>query len=211
MNRVRTHTESSSEGNAPFQSQVALKLLQKEEELKFITSPGRLPPKASVVAALRKDIEVLRLQLAGSEGIDINLNLESAPVQEQALDQPVISPTADRWKKPDASSSIMKQARKASGARQALLLVEKQLSINDKTGVSVPAQSISNKVRKALKMVEANMPIQDASIENKLSEYETLQVENAVLRTKLEIVLQKRRKLEQAQAASMKLNKRNLG
>jgi len=176
---------------------VAKTLLQKEEELKFITAPGRLPPRASVVGSLRKEIAQLRLELADPEKYKFSAPLVSAPSAQNSHVN--LTSTGDKRKKASplqAKSSIGSGAKKASSAKAALLMVEKQLSLGDEKPM-VPPRQVSDKVRDALLMVEKNMTIGEASLKNSLTDLETLQVENALLRTRLEVTLEKKRHVMQ--------------
>ena len=170
---------------------VAHRLLQKEEELKFITAPGRIPPRAAVVAALRKEIAALRLELAepGSQGLDLSSLIIATP-PSPASAAPAKTSTALAGKK----------LKGTSGARNALLMVEQKLADQSASSAGIP---ISEKVKEALDMIEQNMStVGDAS--KNLNEFESLQVENAVLRTRLEVVLEKKRHLEKLHQALLK-------
>lgn len=163
---------------------VAHKLLQKEEELKFITAPGRIPPRAAVVAAMRKEIAALRMELA-HPGNHTNMDLTSpAPRRVESNPAPVVqskvNPMTGRRKKTPSS------------ARNALLMVEKKLQ-GESSSADIP---LSHKAMHALEMIERNMSTVSA-VSKDLNELETLQVENAILRTKLEIILEKKRRLTQ--------------
>lgn len=158
---------------------VAHKLLQKEEELKFITAPGRIPPRAAVVAAMRKEISALRKELA-EPGSQEGLDLTSVP---RKVENPSPVPR-------NVQPARGRKVKTASSARNALLLVEKKLQGQSS---NIP---LSDKAMEALEMIEQNMSTVSAASKN-LNELETLQVENAILRTKLEVVLEKKRHLTQ--------------
>lgn len=66
--------------------------------------------------------------------------------------------------------------------------------------------NVSEKVKAALQMVEENATILEASRESELNEYETLQVENAVLRAKLENLVQEKRRLEHMKVIHARLH-----
>lgn len=189
---------------------VAKTLLQKEEELKFITSPGRLPPKASVIASLRKEIASLRNQLTNPDEQNTAAT-ENTVVGQSRLTKQLVGrntkPKASTAPPKAASESTMRSMRKGSGARNALLLVEQQMSLGSTGGTgneSATSLSVSDKVKHALQMVERNISISEASKRNSLNEYETLQVENAILRTELENILEEKRRLEHLHATAVK-------
>lgn len=163
---------------------VAHKLLQKEEELKFITAPGRIPPRAAVVAAMRKEISALRSELAnpGSQkGLDLTSSTQARKMEISSGVPPSVKPAPGR-----------RVTKTGSTARNALLMVEKKLQDQSSAG-DIP---LSDKAMHALEMIEQNMSTVSAASKN-LNELETLQVENAILRTKLEVVLEKKRHLTQ--------------
>ncbi len=164
---------------------VAHKLLQKEEELKFITAPGRIPPRAAVVAAMRKEISALRKELAepgSQEGLDLTTSmLPSRKVEASPVVPPSVAQTA---------AAGGRKVKTASSARNALLMVEKKLKGESS---DIP---LSDKAMHALEMIEQDLSSVSAASKN-LNELETLQVENAILRTKLEVVLEKKRHLTQ--------------
>mmetsp|Transcript_4214 Transcript_4214/g.8447 ORF Transcript_4214/g.8447 Transcript_4214/m.8447 type:complete len:278 (+) Transcript_4214:67-900(+) len=192
LRHVQCRAESNSTADNGIDERVkavAHKLLQKEEELKFITSPGRIPPKASVVAALRNDIAALRNQLS-----DPSSNY---------LPRTVTSPAKTVETKKKKSQALKTSGRKVqapSSARKALLMVEEKLSATTRGASSAQSAPVSDKVKQALEMIEHNMSSMTDASKN-LNEFETLQVENAVLRTKLEITLEKKRRLEQLHQA----------
>lgn len=165
---------------------VAHKLLQKEEELKFITAPGRIPPRAAVVAAMRKEIAALRKELAepgSQEGLDLTPVVQSKKIESTV--PPSVPPARGR------------RVKAASSARNALLMVEKKLQGQSH---DIP---LSDKAMQALEMIEQNMSTVSAASKN-LNDVETLQVENAILRTKLEVILEKKRHLTQVCQALQK-------
>lgn len=183
---------------------VAKTLLQKEEELKFITAPGRLPPRASVVGSLRKEIAQLRLELADPENYKFSAPLVSSPARLQPSGiEPASKATEQKASRQLSIKSIGSSSKKGSSAKAALLMVEKQLSLGDEKPM-VPPRQVSDKVRDALVMVEKNMTIGEASVKNSLTDLETLQVENAVLRTRLEVTLEKKRQVMQLHSAWMR-------
>lgn len=170
---------------------VAQKLLHLEGELSFITQPGRIPPRAAVVAGIRKEISALRSELSnpGSvNGLDLTVPARAArpPATSLSAQPPVAVPVA-----PSAGSkAATSQAKKASGARNALLAIEKKL------GTQANSAPLSEKAKNALEAIEGSMSsVMDAS--KNLTELETLQVENALLRTQLEVVMERKRHLSQ--------------
>ena len=173
------------------QALVAQKLLALEGELSFITQPGRIPPRAAVVAGLRKEISTLRSELAnpGSvENIDLTMpkslaNFKAPAAPKAMATPPPVVPSV-------GSKAAMREMKSASGARNALLAIEKKL------GSQANAAPLSEKAKTALEMIEGNMSsVKDAS--KNLTEFETLQVENALLRTRLEVVMERKRHLSQ--------------
>lgn len=205
FDKIRVYSRGAGESETDSRTKaVAKTLLQKEEELKFITAPGRLPPRASVVGSLRKEIAQLRLELADPENYKFSASLVSAPASAQYSHVEPLSTAAERkTSSTRAKSGIGSSAKKASGAKAALLMVERQLSLGDEKPI-VPPRQVSDKVRDALVMVEKNMTIGEASVKNRLTDLETLQVENALLRTRLEVVLEKKRHVLQLHSAWMR-------
>jgi hypothetical protein len=199
--RVRSGGVGESETDSRTKA-VAKTLLQKEEELKFITAPGRLPPRASVVGSLRKEIAQLRLELADPENYKFSAPLVSSPASAQPSRVEPAS-TEKKASRTLSKSSIGSSSKKGSSAKAALLMVEKQLSLGDEKPM-VPPRQVSDKVRDALVMVEKNMTIGEASVKNSLTDLETLQVENAVLRTRLEVTLERKRQVMQLHSAWMR-------
>lgn len=190
---VQCHAESNSTAESGIDERVkavAHKLLQKEEELKFITSPGRIPPKASVVAALRNDIAALRNQLSDPSSSHL-LRTVATPAK---------TVETKKKKKSQALKTSGRRVQAPSSARKALLMVEEKLSAATRGASSAERAPVSDKVKQALEMIEHSMSSMTDASKN-LNEFETLQVENAVLRTKLEITLEKKRRLEQLHQA----------
>jgi hypothetical protein len=143
---------------------------------------------------LRKEIASLRLELAepGSQGLDLS------SIVMMATPTPPPAPSVAPIKPSPAQAG--KKLKGASGARNALLMVEQKLADQNASSAGMP---ISEKVKEALDMIEQNMStVGDAS--KNLNEFETLQVENAVLRTRLEVVLEKKRHLEKLHQALVK-------
>jgi hypothetical protein len=174
------------------QKSVAQRLIELEGELKFITQPGRIPPRAAVIASLRNEIAALRSELAdpaGSPGLDAPL-----PIKPRVKEELPPAPAAT----PGPSSS--RRVTNSSEARNALLLVEKKLSRSAGEKAAIP---LSERARDALEMIEDKMSnFSDAS--KNLNEIETLQVENTLLRTRLEVIFEKKRHLSQLLLALQK-------
>lgn len=199
---VQCHAGSNSKAYSGIDERVravAHKLLQKEEELKFITAPGRIPPKASVIAALRNDISALRKQLSDPSSSAHLLYPEAArAVESDATEKKT------KAKKVVATNQALKtsgrKVQAPSSARRALLMVEEKLSAATRGASSGEKVPVSEKVKQALEMIEHNMSSMTEASKN-LNEFETLQVENAMLRTKLEITLEKKRRLEKLHQA----------
>ena len=168
------------------QAQVAQKLLSLEGELAFITQPGRIPPRAAVVAGLRKEISALRSELTSPGSVpSLDLTMPQAPTP-QATTPASASVSASV---PSAGSKAAgREVKNASGARNALLAIEKKL------GSQADATPLSEKAKAALAMVEGNVSSMREASKN-LTEFESLQVENALLRTQLEVVMERKRHL----------------
>ena len=171
------------------QAAVAQKLLHLEGALSFITQPGRIPPRAAVVAGIRKEISALRSELANPGSVanlDLTVPAHAAPSPPASPPAPGAVPVA-----PSAGSkAATRQPKKASGARNALLAIEKKL------GSQANTAPLSEKAKSALEAIEGNMSsVMDAA--KNLTEFETLQVENALLRTQLEVVMERKRHLSQ--------------
>lgn len=86
------------------------------------------------------------------------------------------------------SKAAGREVKNASGARNALLAIEKKL------GSQADATPLSEKAKAALAMVEGNVSSMREASKN-LTEFESLQVENALLRTQLEVVMERKRHL----------------
>ena len=169
------------------QAQVAQKLLSLEGELAFITQPGRIPPRAAVVAGLRKEISALRSELT-SPGSVPNLDLTTPQAPTPQATKPT-TPASVSASVPSAGSKAAgREVKNASGARNALLAIEKKL------GSQADATPLSEKAKAALAMVEGNVSSMREASKN-LTEFESLQVENALLRTQLEVVMERKRHL----------------
>ena len=167
------------------QAQVAQKLLSLEGELAFITQPGRIPPRAAVVAGLRKEISALRSELTSPGSVpNLDLTMPKAPTPQATTPTPPASASV-----PSAGSKAAgREVKNASGARNALLAIEKKL------GSQAEAIPLSEKAKAALAMVEGNVSSMREASKN-LTEFESLQVENALLRTQLEVVMERKRHL----------------
>lgn len=184
---VRASADSAS--SPPGQLAIASLLVQKEEELRAITAPGRLAPKAAVVAAIRKDIAALREQLKSSVTAKLPPTLAS-DLLPQTKPTPKPAPTVSS---PAMSTS---PAPRASGARGALLLVEQQLSVGSPSAPgSNGTVSAAQRVRSALQAVEQNLSMGALAAMGDLAEYEALQQENAVLQSQLEALVAYKRQL----------------
>ena len=190
------------------QAAVAQKLLHLEGELAFITQPGRIPPRAAVVAGIRKEISALRSELANPgtmKDLDLTLpaNTRTTSTNSTASGPSPTRPVAPVTEPPApivqsaGSKAASNNVKKASGARNALLEVEKKL------GRRANAAPLSEKAKIALDAIEGNMSTMlDAS--RNLNEFESLQVENALLRTRLEVVMERKRHLSQLRLAAVR-------
>lgn len=188
--RFRTASVSTRATIDDRQAAVAQKLLHLEGELSFITQPGRLPPRAAVVAGIRKEISVLRGELANPGSVaDLDLTVPAnAATMPPPASPPAPTPVAAA---PSAGSkAASRPSKKASGARSALLAIERKL------GSQANAAPLSEKAKNALEAIEGNLSsVKDAA--KNLTEFEALQVENALLRTRLEVVMERKRHLSQ--------------
>ena len=175
------------------QAAVAQKLLHLEGELSFITQPGRIPPRAAVVAGIRKEISALRSELANPGSVtDLDLTVPAHIAASRPASPPSPAPVAVAAAPSAGSKAATRPSKKkkASGARNALLAIEKKL------GSQANAAPLSEKAKSALEAIEANMSsVADAA--KNLTEFEALQVENALLRTQLEVVMERKRHLSQ--------------
>ncbi|KAL4527235.1 hypothetical protein Ndes2437A_g02409 [Nannochloris sp. 'desiccata'] len=202
---------------------VATLLVQKEEELRQLTAPGKLPPRASVVAAYRKEIADLRAQLKST----VAANLPPTLAADLPLPPPFPSPSAAAAaaaigsavsQRASASSTIPSPAmlssspngtasRKKSAAaggiaaREALVLVEQQLSFAGSGSGNDSDEDLGAKARTALYAVEQSLSMGVVSISkaaetDELAEYEALQQENELLKQRLEALQEYQRKLD---------------
>lgn len=174
------------------QAQVAQKLLSLEGELAFITQPGRIPPRAAVVAGLRKEISALRSELTSPGSVpSLDLTMPKAPTPQATTPTTPTTPASASVSAsvPSAGSKAAgREVKNASGARNALLAIEKKL------GSQADATPLSEKAKAALAMVEGKVSSMREASKN-LTEFESLQVENALLRTQLEVVMERKRHL----------------
>ena len=174
---------SSSSSEDESRRLVASLIVQKEQELVGILepAPGRLPPKAAVVASLRKEIAELRAQLQN----EVAARLPPA----LASDLPV-KPTKYQIRTVDSSTQNKSRMGASkpppSSARGALLMVEQQLSVS---------QSSNRKTRitsgvSALQAVEQNLSSKSSflgsSTDDFQAELEVLQMENSQLKARLD-------------------------
>jgi len=171
------------------QAQVAQKLLSLEGELAFITQPGRIPPRAAVVAGLRKEISALRSELTSPGSVpNLDLTMPQAPTLQATTPTTPASASVSASVPSAGSKAAGREVKNASGARNALLAIEKKL------GSQADATPLSEKAKAALAMVEGNVSSMREASKN-LTEFESLQVENALLRTQLEVVMERKRHL----------------
>ena len=171
------------------QAQVAQKLLSLEGELAFITQPGRIPPRAAVVAGLRKEISALRSELTSPGSVpSLDLTMPQAPTPQATTPTTPASASVSASVPSAGSKAAGREVKNASGARNALLAIEKKL------GSQADATPLSEKAKAALAMVEGNVSSMREASKN-LTEFESLQVENALLRTQLEVVMERKRHL----------------
>ena len=171
------------------QAQVAQKLLSLEGELAFITQPGRIPPRAAVVAGLRKEISALRSELTSPGSVpNLDLTTPQAPTPQATKPTTPASASVSASVPSAGSKAAGREVKNASGARNALLAIEKKL------GSQADATPLSEKAKAALAMVEGNVSSMREASKN-LTEFESLQVENALLRTQLEVVMERKRHL----------------
>jgi hypothetical protein len=171
------------------QAQVAQKLLSLEGELAFITQPGRIPPRAAVVAGLRKEISALRSELTSPGSVpNLDFTMPQAPTPQATTPTTPASASVSASVPSAGSKAAGREVKNASGARNALLAIEKKL------GSQADATPLSEKAKAALAMVEGNVSSMREASKN-LTEFESLQVENALLRTQLEVVMERKRHL----------------
>jgi len=172
---------------------VASLLLQKEEELKAITAPGSLAPKAAVVAALRREIATLREQIKSSVKAQLPPNLATD------LPTPSVPSAASSatYKKGKHTLGTSRPAPMASGARGALLLVEHQLSVSSSAAGGVGSVPQPRGIT-AMQAIEQNMALGSLSaiVGDANAELLALQQENAVLQAQLEVLVGQRRHLQ---------------
>jgi hypothetical protein len=160
---------------------VATLVVAKEEELRSLLSPGKLAPKAAVVAALRSKIAALRAQLRSAVAADL----------------PPLAPAQPGSR---AMSAAPVGGVAMSSARGALLLVEQQMAVSGSGsgggGVDGAAGS-KDRVRDALRMLERRLSM-GASLGgagDDLAELEALQQENVMLQARLDALQAEERQL----------------
>ena len=204
-------TPSTSESGAggPPSHLVATILVQKEEELRRMIAPGQLAPRAAVIADKRKEIAALRAQLKSAVAANLPPSLASdlpipqtpaastsattgaIPSQAMASAGTVPSLASGRGKTPGGTRSSNGLA-----AREALLLVEQQLSVASSSS-SDEEDRVGDRARSALYAVEQSLSfgVTRAAEMDELAELEALQQENMLLRGRLEALEERKRQL----------------
>jgi len=161
-------------------------IVQKEELLKRSILPGKLPPKATVVASLRKEIAELRQQLR--ESMERNVPAKSASI----------------LKNMDTNKNKNENKNKNMDSRSMALVNKSKL--NNRT---LPSTDLSTTAREALLLMERS---ETSSIDERqlmlvassaawpdgdqLAELESLTQENALLKSRLAALLEHQRKLK---------------
>lgn len=157
----------NSENNQQLLAQL---IVQKEEELKRSILPGKLPPKATVVASLRKEVAELRQQLRQAMG-------STVPARTQSSN----SSTQHRNTNIKANSKLKNMNVPSAGlsmtARETLLLMERSASGIDDRQMALMASS-------------GAWPEGE-----QLAELEALTQENALLKSRLAALSEHQRKL----------------
>ena len=181
---VRVAAQTSGPSSAAGGRTVATLVVAKEEELRSLLSPGKLAPKAAVVAALRSEIAALRAQLRSAVAADL----------------PPLAPAQPGSR---AMSAAPVGGAAMSSARGALLLVEQQMAVSGSgsggggvDGVDGAAGS-KDRVRNALRMLERRLSM-GASLGgagDDLAELEALQQENVMLQARLDALQAEERQL----------------
>jgi hypothetical protein len=218
---MRVSAKADDGSGAPASHLVATLLVQKEEELRQLTmpSPGQLPPRAAVVAGIRKEIADLRAQLKSAVAANLPPTLAADLPIPPSFPSPSTAATigsATRSRSSTTPSPAMlsstsnpsstERARKSAAAggiaaREALLLVEQQLSVASSGSGSDSEEDLGAKARTALYAVEQSLSMGMAKISRfsqteELAEYEALQQENLLLKQRLEALQEYERKLE---------------
>lgn len=204
---VRAASDSSQSTPAgPPSHLVATLLVQKEEELKQMIAPGQLAPRAAVIAAKRKEIAALRAQLKSTVAANLPPTLASdLPIPSSTpVAPPTPSPAMASAAFAAASTSAPVLGKPATsrpptglGGRDALLLVEHQLSVASGSG-SADEDILIARGRNALHAVEQSLSLglNRAAAVDEMAEFEALQQEHMLLKARLEALQERQRQLE---------------
>jgi hypothetical protein len=186
---------------------VANLLVQKEEELKQMIAPGRLAPRAAVIAGLRKEIAALRGQLKSAVAANLPPTL-AADLPAPPAPEPTIPSSATTISYASASMSVTRTTIKSStdrrgrttgtAAREALLLIEQQLSVASGGDVTISGSDmLAARGRSALQAVEQSlsMGVASAAVNEEMAQLEALLQENALLKARFEALTERQRQL----------------
>ena len=234
--RASVQTTTKAESGAPASHLVATLLVQKEEELKQLTAPGQMPPRAAIVAGMRKEIASLRAQLKSAVAANLPPMLaadlpippsfpsSASTTTAAAIPTTTASPgsTLGSASVSTPSSAMLSSKNTATGStstagsrnnknsaanarsiagREALLLVEQQLSVASSGSGSESDEDLGARARTALYAVEQSLSMgvvnfARAAETEELAELEALQQENILLKQRLEALKEYQRKLE---------------
>lgn len=157
-------------------------IVQKEELLKRSILPGKLPPKATVVASLRKEIAELRQQLR--ESMERNVPTKSASILKNM----------DTNKSKNENGTSMALVNKSKLNNRALPSTTTDLSTTAREALLLMERSETSSIdERQLMLVASSAAWPDG---DQLAELESLTQENALLKSRLAALLEHQRKLK---------------